>query len=102
MREAGVDRLGKTRGRHRLLLIGVDRTRLTRVCLASLSWVVTLVDHVACAIAGGFLRLFLRLLRRGRLLNTSHSIRPLLAEAFKIKLRDKFRQRQLPWLLVMV
>src|SRR5713226_8634503 len=70
--------------------------------LLSQSWIVTLVNHPACAIAGGFLRLLLRLLRRGLLLDTSHGIRPPLTEAFGIKLPNEFRQRQLPWLLVMV
>src|SRR6266576_5938350 len=51
---------------------------------------------------GGFLRLLLRLLRRGGLLDTSHDIRPPLTEAFGIKLPNEFWQRQLPWLLVMV
>jgi hypothetical protein len=68
----------------------------------SLSWVVTPVNHPACAIAGGFLRLFFCLLCRGRLLDTSHGIRPPLTEAFVIKLPNEFRQWQLPWLLVMV
>jgi hypothetical protein len=45
----------------------------------SLSWVVTPVNHPACAIAVGFFRLFLRLLCRDRLLDTSHGIRPRLA-----------------------
>ena len=53
-------------------------------------------------LAGGFLRVLLRLLRRGRLLDTSHGIRPPLTKAFGIKLPNEFPQRQLPWLLVMV
>jgi hypothetical protein len=67
-----------------------------------LSWIVTLVNHPACTIAGNFLRLLLRLFCCGRLLDTSHHIRHPLAEAFGIKLPYEIRQRQLPWLLVMV
>ena len=65
------------------------------------NWIATLVNYLAC-VAGGFLRLLLCLLRRGGLLDTSHNIRPPLTEAFGIKLTNEFRQRQLPWLLVMV
>jgi|SRR5208282_408916 len=50
----------------------------------SQSWIVTLVNHPARAVASDFLRLLLRLLRRGHLLNTSHSIRLLLTKAFEL------------------
>src|ERR1700731_3805475 len=67
-----------------------------------LSSIITLVNYRACAIAGGLLGLLLRLLRLDHFLNTSHGIRPLLTKALGIKLPNEFRQRQLPWLLVMV
>jgi hypothetical protein len=45
---------------------------------------------------GLFLHLFLRPLGRGRLLDTTHRIWPLLTEAFGIELPNAFRQSQLP------
>jgi hypothetical protein len=68
----------------------------------SLSWVITLIDHRSCAIAGGFLGLLLRLHRHDHFLDTSHCIRPLSTKALEIKLPNELPQRQLPWLLVMV
>ena len=68
----------------------------------SLSWVITLIDHRACAIVGGFLGLLLRLHCHDHFLDTSHCIRPLFTKALEIKLANELRQRQLPWLLVMV
>jgi hypothetical protein len=53
-------------------------------------------------IAGGLLGLLFCLLRLDHFLNTSHGIRPLPTKALGIKLPNEFRQRQLPWLLVMV
>src|ERR1700722_9480763 len=68
----------------------------------SQSWIVTPVNHSARDVAGAFLDLLLRLLRRGDLFNTAHGIRPLLTKAFEIKLPNEFSERQLPRLLVMV
>ena len=58
----------------------------------SQSWIVTLVNHPPFAVAGGFLRVLFRLLRRGRFLDTFHGIRSLLTEAFGIKLPNEFPQ----------
>src|SRR5580704_10523798 len=68
----------------------------------SLSSIIRLVNHRACAIAGGLPGLLVRLLRLDHFLNTSHGIRPLPTEALGIKLPNEFRQRQLPGLLVVV
>src|SRR6516162_11455180 len=48
------------------------------------------------------LGLLLRLHCHDHFLDTSHCIRPLFTKALEIKLANELRQRQLPWLLVMV
>jgi hypothetical protein len=80
-------------------LANVPRT--VGVRFLSQRWIVTLISHQARH-RGCLPRLFLRLLRRDRFFDASNNIRPPLAKAFEIKRLYEFRQRQLPWLLVMV